>query len=207
MNDAVRVAVIDYGAGNISSMINSLNFIGADAQVVSDPLKLKDFTHIIIPGVGSFDSAMTNLNSTGFTQALNTQKQNGRYILGVCLGMQVLCNKSEEGVLAGLGWIDVNVESLSGIASDQKIPHVGWNSIEHIDHPIFDDLGDFLDVYFVHSFGVVNKYKDVCISQTNYGLNFASVVSNGRVIGMQFHPEKSQNVGLKLLKNFLSLDI
>ena len=205
-SDKNRVAVIDYGAGNIMSMINSLSYIGTNARVLSSPENLSVYTHIIIPGVGSFDEAMNNLNQSGMVEVLNQAKNDGVLILGVCLGMQILCSGSDEGSLPGLKWMDLRVKRLSQFESVKKVPHMGWNElIINNSHPLLLDLPSESDVYFVHSFGVTDNYNDYGLSETNCGVLFASIIGLDNVYGMQFHPEKSQNIGLKLLENFLNL--
>lgn len=204
--ESVNIAVIDYGAGNISSMVNSLEYIGFKAQVVSSATSLDQFTHIIIPGVGAFDDAMDHLDQSGLVEHLEKAKNSGVFILGVCLGMQILCKSSDEGISSGLGWIDLEVTNLSKYTDVKKVPHMGWNNLI-FDHanPIFDgvDTGD--DVYFVHSYGVSESYDQLCLAEANCGVKFCCAVRDKNVFGMQFHPEKSQNVGLKILKNFLAL--
>lgn len=201
-----KVSVIDYGAGNIQSMLNSLEYIGVETEVISSPKDLRDYTHIIIPGVGSFDDAMQNLIESDLIDSLNEAQKSGVLILGVCLGMQILCKGSDEGTMAGLSWFDLYVNDLSEYSPVKKTPHMGWNDLRNVsDHPLLRGIPEVSDVYFVHSFGVTEDYREYSLAEANCGINFSCIIGNKNVFGMQFHPEKSQNIGLKLLTNFLEL--
>lgn len=201
-----KVGVIDYGMGNLKSVLNSLEEIGEAGEIVTDSSTLDLYGKAILPGVGAFCEAMQNLDNTGFSNAIRNFVARGKVLLGICLGMQLLCNDSkEDGFFKGLGLIDANVLPFAKM-NKFKVPHMGWNSI----HVVRDDLitNNILsgnDVYFVHSFYVKNNNLDDVIAVTEYGLKFTSIMKRENVIGMQFHPEKSQEVGLTLLKNFVYL--
>ena len=198
-----NIGVVDYGAGNLRSLMNSLEYIGVSSCLFTEKSKPSDFSHLILPGVGAFDSAINNLKGSVVFEKLEDFKKSGKPILGVCLGMQMLCLNSEEGSEKGLSWIDVEVKNLNQLQGIDKVPHMGWNSI-HInkDHPVFSGVSTGADVYFVHSYGVIDQYSEVSLAETGCGSRFSSIVEKDNVIGMQFHPEKSQNIGLRLLKNF-----
>ena len=200
-----RVAVIDYGMGNIRSMLNALEEVGASAELVTQPEALRRFDKVVLPGVGAFQEAMDNLTSADMSEALNAYTEAGKDLLGVCLGMQLLCLESrEDGLHEGLGWVRAHVVPFSN-AADLKVPHMGWNSVEFgSDHPILDGVESGSDVYFVHSYYVDCEDAADVVACTEYGVRFTSIVAHENVFGMQFHPEKSQTVGLRLLRNFVS---
>lgn len=204
------VGLIDYACGNIKSIKNALNGIGVKNYLISDPIDLRFFNRILLPGVGSFDHALESLESRGFVSALQNWvliKENR--LLGICLGMQLLCNHSEESTCSkeGLCLIDAEVKSLSALSTHEiKVPHIGWNeiSISNAECSILKDIPDKSDFYFVHSYAVYSRYKNVIVAETVYGSSFASIISNGvNIFGAQFHPEKSQVAGLNLLRNFV----
>jgi len=206
MGTNIKVGVIDYGMGNLKSVLNSLAEIDAAGEIVSDSASLDDYEKAILPGVGAFCEAMQNLDIRGFSEAIKDFVASGKILLGICLGMQLLCNDSrEDGLYEGLGLIDANV--LQFPKMDQlKVPHMGWNSLELIrDEPITRNIVSGNDVYFVHSFFVKNNISDDVVAVTEYGHKFTSIMKRENVVGMQFHPEKSQAVGLTLLKNVISL--
>ncbi len=200
------VAVIDYGMGNIRSVLNALEEVGAGGVLVDNPENLGSFEKAILPGVGAFQEAMENLNESGMTEALNAHVSRGNQLLGVCLGMQLICLDSEEnGFHEGLGYLNAHVVSFPQEAG-LKVPHMGWNAIEFRQgHAVFSDIETGSDVYFVHSYNVQCADESNVLATSNYGVPFVSIVASGNVLGMQFHPEKSQGVGLQLLRNFISL--
>lgn len=202
------IGIVDYGAGNLRSLTNSLEFIGVNSSLFTSDSHPDDFSHLVLPGVGAFDAALNNLKKNDLLDKLELFRSSGKPVLGVCLGMQMLCSSSEEGNQNGLSWIKAKVESLSKLDNIDKVPHMGWNEIEIVrDHPVFSGIKTGSDVYFVHSYGVINDYDGITLAETNCGNHFASIIASDNIVGMQFHPEKSQNIGLKLLKNFCEWNV
>lgn len=200
------IAIVDYGMGNLGSIKNMLARIGADSVITSDKDQIASADKLILPGVGAFDNAMTNLRNLGLLPVLNNQVLEEKVpILGICLGMQLLTKSSEEGVLDGLGWIDAKtIKFQFDPASGLKIPHMGWDEIEvRRKGSILDDMYDEPRFYFVHSYYVRCKDESNVLAGTNYGVEFHSAIIKENIIGTQFHPEKSHKYGLKLLKNFV----
>ena len=199
------IAIIDYGVGNLFSLASSFKAIGADVAVVSDPEALRNYEKIVLPGVGAFGDAAKKLRDCGMADALKAEAAKGKPILGICLGMQLLLEKSYEyGEHEGLGLIKGEIRPISDvIPSDLKIPHIGWNAL-HLtkpDCPIFKYLKEGDHVYFVHSFYGANC-EDSVVATSEYGAPLTAAVARGNVFGCQFHPEKSGNVGLSILKAF-----
>ena len=203
------IAIVDYGCGNLYSLQCSLNFLKLESQITSDPEVIKNADKIILPGVGAFGDAIKLLNNSGLAEVVKKEATKGKYILGICLGMQLLFDKSYEyGEHKGLGLIKGEVCPLSGdIKSNLKIPHMGWNSlnIKDLTDPIFKYVkqGDF--VYYVHSFYAKNCEKSL-LATSDYEVTVPGLVKNKNVYGAQFHPEKSGDVGLNLLKAFAELE-
>ena len=199
------VAVVDYGVGNLFSLCSSLAAIGAEAVVTDDPAVLAAADRIILPGVGAFGDAADKLRERGLFDVLRDLAAKGKPLMGICLGMQLLFEKGfEYGEHEGLGLIKGEVRPIAEvIPADLKIPHIGWNALHFTGEksPIFRylDEGDF--VYFVHSFYGKNDDGSV-IATAEYGAHLTAAVGRGNVYGCQFHPEKSGNVGLKILKAF-----
>ena len=202
------IAVIDYGVGNLFSLVSSLKKIGVDAKITSDESDIKNADRIILPGVGAFGDAAEKLEDSGVADFIKEQAASGKPLLGICLGMQLLFDRSYEyGEHKGLGLISGSVVPMEGkIPSSLNIPHMGWNSLEFKNKtsPLFKYInnGDF--VYFVHSYYADDCEKDV-IAVADYGIPLTAAVSNGSVFGCQFHPEKSGEVGMKILKAFSEL--
>ena len=201
------IHIIDYGAGNLGSMRNMFKRIGADISIESDPQKLANANKLVLPGVGSFDAAMSRINSTYGLRELLEKKANIEKIpiLGVCLGMQLLTNSSEEGNLPGLEWIKAKTlrfPKRDGI----KVPHMGWNvASPSKDSPLLANVGLEPRYYFVHSFCVQVEDKDQAIMTTDYGWKFDSAIAKENIYGVQFHPEKSHRFGMQILRNFTKL--
>lgn len=193
-------AIVDYGVGNLKSVANAMAYIGQETLVTGKAEALERADAIILPGVGAFPDAADKLRESGLGKVL--LEQAGRKpILGICLGMQLLFDRGEEGrICKGLGLVGGSVER---IQTDLKLPHIGWNSlIFQNDSPLFRGLDDGVYVYFVHSFcGAAAREEDV-IARTQYGPSVVAAVSHNGVYGCQFHPEKSGEVGLQILKNF-----
>jgi glutamine amidotransferase len=198
------IGVVDYGLGNLRSVMNAFAEIGAPAELITDPAALDRAERAVLPGVGAFAQAIAMLRKSGMADALERFRSSGRPILGVCLGMQLMCSVSEEdGIHKGLNWIPARVVPFPR-SQGIKIPHMGWNAL-HLagDEPLFDGIEDASDVYFVHSYYVACERADDVLASTEYGVAFASILGRGNLFGMQFHPEKSQNIGLRLLSNFV----
>lgn len=202
------VAIIDYGVGNLFSLKSSFSSIGAEVVVTSDPNVIRAADKIILPGVGAFEDAAKKLFESGLGALLIEEAERGKHILGICLGMQLLFDKSfEYGEHRGLGLIKGEVRAISEvIPAEYKIPHIGWNALSFGDkkHELFKYLseGDF--VYFVHSFYATNCTESV-IATAEYGAPLTAAVASGNVMGCQFHPEKSGSVGLNILRAFLEI--
>lgn len=200
------VAVVDYGMGNIRSVLNALEAVGASAQLVSEPKRLADFDRLILPGVGAFAQAIERLNESGMRVALEAFKDSGKPVLGICLGMQLLCARSfEGGEHGGLGWFDAQVVPIPADAG-LVVPHMGWNSVRFCrEDALLKGVDSGSDFYFVHSFCVQCAHPQDALATASYGLEFAAMIARENVWGAQFHPEKSQHVGLALLDNFVRL--
>ena len=200
------VAVVDYGMGNLDSVRRALEVGGATVVVTSDPEDLAEADRIVLPGVGAFGIAMDNLRERGLDQALREQVvEQGAPFLGICLGMQLMAaTGSEHGSHQGLGWIPGSVDRLEPTVEDPRIPHVGWNEVHPtVDHPLFDGVEADRDFYFVHSYAFRCDQPAEALATTPYAGGFTSVVGRDNYVGVQFHPEKSQQVGHALLANFL----
>ena len=197
-------AILDYDVGNLNSVTNAMRYLGFDTRITSDPAELERADAIILPGVGAFPDAAEKLRVPGLDKTLLTQAEK-KPILGICLGMQLLFDRGEEiRPCAGLGLVHGSVRRLE---TDRKLPHIGWNSLAFQNHsPLFRGLDDGVYVYFVHTFcGVADRESDV-IARTEYGPSVVAAVSCGNVYGCQFHPEKSGETGLVILKNFGELN-
>lgn len=203
-----RVAVVDYGMCNLDSVRRALEEAGGRPFVTDDPADLDAADRIVLPGVGAFPDAMRNLRDRGLDDALRKQVvDDGVPFLGVCLGMQLLAAVGNEGErTGGLGWIDAEVTRLVPTASGERVPHVGWNEVHPVGaSPLFDGIPDGTDFYFVHSFHVRCDDEDDVLATTPYCGSFTSVLARDHVFGVQFHPEKSQRHGIRLLRNFLAI--
>ncbi|BAF70519.1 imidazole glycerol phosphate synthase subunit HisH [Nitratiruptor sp. SB155-2] len=204
----MKIAIIDYNMGNLRSVSNAFEKIGYPAIIEKDPDKLKNYDKVILPGVGAFGDAMEHLEGSGLKEAILDFAKSGRNMLGICLGMQLLFNKSYEfGEHEGLGLIEGEVIPFDRSRFDQrlKVPHMGWNELfVQKETPLFSGLPKAFYLYFVHSYHAVCDEKYV-IGKTLYGYEFVSAVQNGNVFGLQPHPEKSHENGLKILKNFVEL--
>ena len=201
------LAIIDYGVGNLFSLQCSLKKIGVDAVVTKDAQVIREADRIILPGVGAFGDAINKLRSTGLVDTIKEEAEKGKPFLGICLGMQLLFEKGYEyGVHEGLGFLKGNVVPLEGkIPGELNVPHMGWNGLDFkCDSPIFKYIneGDF--VYFVHSF-YATDCDDSVIATSEYGIPVTAAVGKGNIFGCQFHPEKSGDVGLNILKAFCEL--
>ena len=201
------IAIIDYGVGNLFSLESSFAAIGAEVTVTSDPAVLKAADKLLLPGVGAFGDAAEKLRSTGLDAVIRELAAAGKPLLGICLGMQLLFEKSlEYGEHTGLGLIPGTVKPIADvIPKDLKIPHIGWNALHfHRDCPLFKELREGECVYFVHSFYAADC-TDAVTATAEYGAELTAAVAKGNVYGCQFHPEKSGSTGLKILKAFAEL--
>ncbi|MBQ2244948.1 MAG: imidazole glycerol phosphate synthase subunit HisH [Oscillospiraceae bacterium] len=201
------VAIVDYGVGNLFSLEQSLNAIGGRPTVTADPEVLKKADQIILPGVGAFEDAAKKLRSSGLDQVLRELAAAGKPLMGICLGMQMLFEKSYEyGEHEGLGLIPGQVVGMQGvIPADYKIPHIGWNAlIFKKASPLFKYIREGDCVYFVHSY-YATDCDDAVIATAEYGPELTAAVARGNVMGCQFHPEKSGTVGLAILRAFLEM--
>ena len=202
------IAIIDYGVGNLFSVQSSFAAIGAEAVVTADPQVIRDADHIILPGVGAFEDAARKLRDSGMAQLVKEQAAAGKPIMGICLGMQLLFEKSYEyGEHEGLGLIPGAVKPIRDvIPADYKVPHIGWNALRFVGDksPLFKYLKEGDCVYFVHSFYATDCGEAVTAT-AEYGADLTASVERGNVYGCQFHPEKSGTVGLSILKAFCEL--
>lgn len=204
----VTVAIVEYGMSNIDSVARAVEYCGGRPFVTSDPSVLATASHLILPGVGSFDKGMENLRKRGLVDVLNEQVIGNRIpFLGICLGMHFLATRGHEGQESqGLGWIDGDVVRLQSRDESEKIPHVGWNRIDRVGpNALLDKIESGKDFYFVHSYHLSCSNPDQVLALTPYCGSFASVVGRDNIFGVQFHPEKSQKGGFQLLRNFLSI--
>ena|SRR5215208_6904526 len=203
------IVVVDYGVGNLGSIINMLKKAGVKAIISSDPEVLQQAEKLILPGVGAFDAGMNKLNDCGLVPLLNHLALEKKVpFLGLCLGLQLMTMKSEEGQAPGLGWLNADTLrfKFSSAQPHLKVPHMGWNTIEiRQSHPLFKDLDPEARFYFVHSFYVQSKDIETVLAETDYGGYFHSVFSQGNIMGAQFHPEKSHKYGMRLLRNFAEM--
>jgi glutamine amidotransferase len=202
------IVIIDYKVGNIGSIVNMIKRIGYSAKVTNDHDDIKNASRIILPGVGAFDNGMKYLQLFGLTEILNHKVLSEKVpVIGMCLGMQLMTKKSEEGDIPGLGWLDaetVKFRFWSG-SNSIKIPHMGWNTVRPKDYQsIFKGLeGDETRFYFAHSFHVRCRNEEEVLATSYHGIEITSAIRKGNIFGVQFHPEKSHKYGMMLLKNFL----
>ena len=194
--------------GNLASVQNAFAVLGEKTIVESDPSKFNDYDKLILPGVGAFGDAMEHLRERNMIDSLKDYAKSGKYMLGICLGMQLLFDSSEEfGKHEGLGIIKGNVKPFdkSKFSEPLKVPHMGWNRMFTSNHPLFNNLDEEHYLYFVHTYHVNCSNKKDIIGSTEYGYKFTSAVAHNNVMGIQSHPEKSHKNGLKILYNFIQL--
>lgn len=205
------IGIVNYGMGNIRSVQSALSFLGVEHRVASTPQEILDSDRLILPGVGSFHQAMVNISERGLLVPMNRcVSELGMPILGICLGMQLLAESGDEdGPTAGLGWIPGATKRFEFADSSLKVPHVGFNEVHSRSesNPLFARLESGADFYFVHSYRLVTDEPRWITGWTEYGDRFPSAVQKDNVFGTQFHPEKSQSNGLKLLRNFAGLKL
>jgi glutamine amidotransferase len=196
--------IVDYGAGNIRSVVRAFERLGETATVSSDPDVVAKARRLILPGVGSFDAAMTGMKKSQLLPVLEEKvRKDGVPILGICLGLQIFTRGSEEGTLPGLGWIPGETRKFP-VESSRKVPHIGWNNVV-LSRPtyLFDNLPMNPSLYFVHSYYVSCDREEDILATSDYGRQFVSMAQVDNIFGVQFHPEKSAHLGLQLLVNFL----
>lgn len=203
------ITIIDYGSGNIRAIANIYEKLNIDYSIAKSPEQVVGAKKIFLPGVGAFDETISKLDSTGFREVLDIEVlQNKVPIIGICVGMQILAERSEEGFLNGLGYIKGQVKKIDASLLNQKpsLPHLGWNSIE-INHPneLLKNVDPKFGFYFLHSYYFECANKEDILTTTTYGKPFASAVNHENVYGIQFHPEKSHQNGISLLHNFAKL--
>ncbi len=198
------IAIIDYGMGNLRSVQKAVEHVGGEAVVTHEPFKIREAQKVILPGVGAMQPAMEKLQHMGLVPVIEETIAQQKPFLGICLGLQLLFEKSSEGGdVKGLGILPGRVERFKKL----KVPHMGWNQINipKTKSPLFKGIKNKTEVYFCHSYFVKPADKTVTAGTTDYGVKFVSAVSRGNLFGVQFHPEKSQAVGLQILKNFVEL--
>lgn len=208
------IAVIDYGIGNLGSIKSMLDRIGIESVITSDPSTIAKSDKLVLPGVGAFDRGMANLRSYGLLPILHDKVRNQRsMVLGICLGMQLLTSKSEEGREPGLGWIAGEAVRFRPGMSDSSqrgalpVPHMGWNEtiVQNTESALFEGLGPSPRFYFVHSYYVRVDDPATTVARAHYGVDFTCALQQDNIFGVQFHPEKSHRFGMRLLANFAKL--
>jgi glutamine amidotransferase len=196
--------IIDYKVGNMHNLKNALDYSSVDNRLVSVADDVRKANRILLPGVGAFAPAMEQLRKSGMLDVIQEKVEGGTPLLGICVGAQLLMDQSEEdGTHVGLGWIPGKVKRFN---HQLKIPQMGWNEVsQQKEDPLFQGVDDMMHFYFVHSYHLLVENSEHVLGLSSYGYDFASVVRKDNLWGVQFHPEKSQNVGLQLLKNFCTL--
>jgi imidazole glycerol-phosphate synthase subunit HisH len=199
------IALVDYGIGNLRSVQKALLAVGAEVSLTSDPQEVRRAEKIILPGVGAFGDGMLGLKAGGLVEVLEEAQSREKPLLGICLGMQLLFEASDEApTQTGLGFLPGQVRRFSG--GGLKVPHTGWNQLHPVGAtPLLDGLEDGSYAYFNHGYYCEPRDPNDILALTDYGLRYASVVGQGRLFGVQFHPEKSQAVGLQILRNFVGM--
>lgn len=194
------IAIIDYGIGNLRSVQKALEFLGFDARITDNKQLLTDASHIVLPGVGAFADAADCFEKSGMQETMLSEIKKGKPLLGICLGMQLMFDKSyENGEYAGLGLVQGAVVPFE--VEDLKVPHMGWNNLVARDNALFDS-GDDKYVYFVHSYHASDVPDEYIIAEADYGYRFTAAVCKDNIFGLQFHPEKSGDTGLDILRRF-----
>ena len=203
MTDPIRVAVVDYGAGNLVSIRNAMSLLGAEARVATTAEELEGADAILVPGVGASEPAMDRLRRQGLERPIVEHVRAGTWFVGICLGLQLLFERSHEDDARMLGLLKGDVEMIPDAPS---LPHIGWNRLEiQRQHPVLDGLAEGTPAYFVHSYVPVPADPGVVVAETEHGGRFASLVSSGRILGFQFPPERSGDDGLHMLRNTLGM--
>lgn len=200
------IAILDYGLGNLGSISNMYKVIGEKSKITNDVEIIRNADGIILPGVGAFDAGMNELEKNGLADVIKDEAKKGKPILGICLGMQLLGNRSEEGDMQGLSLIPFECRRFNFEDKSLKIPHMGWDIVSFKkQHPLIDGLVGQQRYYFVHSYYAVCENPDNVLMTCDYGTEFACSIVKDNVMGVQFHPEKSHDFGLALLTNFVKI--
>jgi glutamine amidotransferase len=201
------ITILDYGMGNLRSVEKAFQKIGAKVKVSNSPKDVKDASSIVLPGVGAFKDCMENLERLGLTTPIIESIKQGKPYLGICLGMHILFEESSEfGIHKGLGIFKGNVPKFQ--SGNLKIPHMGWNKVNLLNNtPLFEGIEDGQYFYFVHSYYVAPKDEQIIAGTTQYGGTFTSMIHKDNIYAVQFHPEKSQKIGLKILENFVKINL
>ena len=201
-----KICILDYGSGNVKSVENLIKYLNYDVLISNNPKDIVDSTHLILPGVGSFEYSMKKINEKIPISILETEVlSKKKFFMGICVGMQVLANYgNENGKFTGLGWVKGEVNKLQ--VNNLPLPHIGWNNCEvNVQDKIFNGLKEIRDFYFLHSYSINLENTKEIIASTTYGSIFCSVLKKENIYGIQFHPEKSQKAGMTLINNFINL--
>jgi len=206
----VQISIIDYGLGNLYSLLNAFIHCGVEAVVTNDPQKLSESEALVLPGVGAFSVGMSRLQSLGIDKVLKDHASKNKLVLGICLGMHLLLEKSEEfGQHQGLGLVEGEVKyftSLDSFGRQSKIPHIGWNEVNTISESQLTNKLNHEDMYFAHSLCVLTGKPEATLATASYGnIEFAVIIAKDNIIGCQFHPEKSSSGGLTFISNFIEM--
>lgn len=199
------IGVVDYGVGNFGSILHMLRRARIEANIVSNVSAIQECDRLIFPGMGAFDTGMIKIRESGFIPILEEKIFDEKCpVLGICLGMQMFANSSEEGDESGLGWIDAdNIRFSFQPFKYYKIPHIGWNTLKiNFEHPLINGISEDDLFYFAHSFHLDQALKEIVLAETDYVYDFPAVVCDGNVFGVQFHPERSHDCGIVILENF-----
>jgi len=201
------VTIVDYGMGNLGSVLNMFKYLKIEAEITGDHKRIADAGKVLLPGVGAFDAAMSRINESGLREVLDKKALEDKVpILGICLGMQLLTNSSEEGRIPGLGWIPAKTNKFVFADNKLKVPHIGWNRVQRTTpSPLTEGFDEEFRFYFVHSYYVLCDDERNAILTTQYGLPFHSAIQRDNIYGTQFHPEKSHKYGMQLLRNFAAI--
>jgi len=204
MNRGNVIAIVDYGAGNLRSVTNAITKLGYQAKITSSPVEMLNAQAVILPGVGAADDTVESLKALGLASPICQLITEGRPFFGVCVGLQVLLASTEEG--GGHECLGVIAGRVRRLPSGLKIPHMGWNQVtQRFSHPVFEGIPDEASFYFAHSYYVEPDDKSLVAGETEYGIKLCSVIAQGNLVGTQFHPEKSGQVGLRFYDNFIRL--
>ncbi|MBN2878854.1 MAG: imidazole glycerol phosphate synthase subunit HisH [Clostridia bacterium] len=199
------ITIIDYGMGNLRSAQKAFEFLGFEAEITDNKTAILAAEKIVLPGVGAFADAMSNLNSSGISNVIKKKTADGTPFLGICLGMQLVFDVSYEGgEFEGLGLIKGEIKRFD-LPAEYKVPHIGWNKLNTTDNILFSEIDEDIYTYFVHSYHAVTQDKDAVIATSNYGTEFTAAVNKDNIFATQFHPEKSGDKGLKMLRNFAKI--
>lgn len=203
-----KVGVVDYGTGNLASIVRALERLGVRAPVTSKPIDMRDVDKLVLPGVGHFGRTMDQLRRRGLLDAIHTVAHGRRIpVLGICLGMQLMTSRSEEGDATGLQWLDGEVVRFKVDEPRRyKVPHIGWARAQVVKrHPLFEEVPEDAEFYFAHAYHVTSVDRNVVASESEYSRRFVSAIASDNLFGVQFHPEKSHHAGQRVLLNFVSL--